>query len=340
MNIFSEIYSAYYKAVEAVLRLQTENGKPLTEKKITELILKHAFKDSTLFIPEKLVPKSEKTADWKLLKAVDGGYASVLRHMPRQFLTAIQKSWLRAKLSDPKMGLFLDDEQMAELSGFLKGSPPLYDEKIFFRFDIFSDGDNYADPDYKKNFKLMLAALEARQYINVLYISRKGGKESATVVPIAVEHSAKNDKFRFYTVTPNGVGKVINVGRIISAEATGETAQCLPDFDEYFSRRRCNTPAVVEIKTERNGLERFMLEFASYEKESSLDPETGICRAKITYDKNDETELLIMLLSFGPVIEIISPKYLREQAAQRVLRQYELLFPNDGSMNNFHNAEK
>ncbi|MDE6593520.1 MAG: WYL domain-containing protein [Oscillospiraceae bacterium] len=327
MNIFTEINSAYYKAAEAVLSLQTEQGEPVTEKKITELIAKHAFKDSTLFIPEKLIPKGDKPSDWRLLKADCGGFVSVLRHKPRQFLTAIQKSWLRAKLSDPKMGLFLDDEQISELSDFLKDIQPLYDDKLFRRFDIFSDGDNYADPRYRKIFGLLLTALENHQYIIVRYLSGKGGDATASIVPIAVEYSAKNDKFRIHAVKQNGSGIVMNVGRIVSAELTEETAQSLPTADEYFSRRRCDTPAVVEIKPERNGLERFMLEFASYEKESALDPETGLCRARIWYDKNDETELLIMLLSFGPVIEIISPKHLRQQAAQRALRQYELFFP-------------
>ncbi|MDE7294237.1 MAG: WYL domain-containing protein [Oscillospiraceae bacterium] len=334
MNIFTEINSAYYKAAEAVLSLQTEQGEPVTEKKITELIAKHAFKDSGLFIPEKLIPKGDKPSDWGLLKAdnaVNGGFVSVLRHKPRQFLTAIQKSWLRAKLSDPKMRLFLDDEQIAELSDFLKDIGPLYDDKLFRRFDIFSDGDNFLDPDYRKIFGLLLAALENKQYITVEYLSGKGGNANVSIVPIAVEYSAKNDKFRIHAVKQTGSGIVMNVGRIVSAELTNETAQSLPTADEYFSRRRCSAPAVVEIKPERNGLERFMLEFASYEKESALDPETGMCRAKIWYDKNDETELLIMLLSFGPVIEIISPKALRQQAAQRALRQYELFFPEGGN---------
>lgn len=336
MNIFTEINSAYYKAAEAVLSLQAEQGEPVTEKKITELIAKHAFKDSILFIPEKLIPKGDKPSDWGLLKADNadnsdkGGFVSVLRHKPRQFLTAIQKSWLRAKLSDPKMGLFLNDEQIAELSGILKDIQPLYDDKLFRRFDIFSDGDNYSHPDYRKFFSLLLTALENRRYITVEYLSGRGDNAAASIVPIAVEYSAKNDKFRIHAVKQNGSGIVLNVGRIVSAELTEDVAQSLPTVNEYFSRRRCDEPAVVEIKPERNGLERFMLEFASYEKESALDPETGLCRARIWYDKNDETELLIMLLSFGPVIEIISPKALRQQAAQRALRQYELFFPEGG----------
>ena len=47
---------------------------------------------------------------------------------------------------------------------------------------------------------------------------------------------------------------------------------------------------------------------------------------QLWYDKQDETELLIQLLSFGPVLEILGPPAFRAQAAERVARQYALLF--------------
>ena len=49
---------------------------------------------------------------------------------------------------------------------------------------------------------------------------------------------------------------------------------------------------------------------------------------QIRYDKQDETELLIQLLSFGPVLEILGPPDFRAQAAARVRMQYELLQAN------------
>jgi predicted DNA-binding transcriptional regulator YafY len=96
-------------------------------------------------------------------------------------------------------------------------------------------------------------------------------------------------------------------------------------MDDYFSSRKCDSPAVIKVTSERNGVERFMLEFASYEKHTVRDLETGEYIVELWYDKQDETELLICLLSFGPVIEILGPKPLREQAAMRVRRQAELL---------------
>ena len=96
-------------------------------------------------------------------------------------------------------------------------------------------------------------------------------------------------------------------------------------MDEYFSSRKCSTPAIIRVSTERNGVERFMLEFASYEKHTVRNLETGQYNVELWYDQQDETELLIRLLSFGPVIEILGPEHLREQAKQRIKRQIELL---------------
>ena len=36
-----------------------------------------------------------------------------------------------------------------------------------------------------------------------------------------------------------------------------------------------------------------------------------------------------MLLSFGPVIEILGPEKLRSQAKERLMRQYELIYGKD-----------
>ena len=68
-----------------------------------------------------------------------------------------------------------------------------------------------------------------------------------------------------------------------------------------------------------------MMEFAAYEKHTVRDLETGEYTVELWYDESDETELLIQLLSFGPVIEILGPSRLRGLAKERVSRQYKLL---------------
>ena len=46
---------------------------------------------------------------------------------------------------------------------------------------------------------------------------------------------------------------------------------------------------------------------------------------QLWYDPKDETELLIQLLGFGPVLEILGSPHIRRQAAKSVAMRYELL---------------
>lgn len=60
------------------------------------------------------------------------------------------------------------------------------------------------------------------------------------------------------------------------------------------------------LHDERNGLERVLLHFSHFEKET-LKLEDGLYQIKLRYDRDDEAELLIRVLSFGPVLEVKSP---------------------------------
>jgi hypothetical protein len=95
--------------------------------------------------------------------------------------------------------------------------------------------------------------------------------------------------------------------------------------EQWFAKMRCKEPVEVRVQPERNAVERFLMEFASYEKRVERDSETGCITVKLWYDRQDETELLIQLLGFGPVLEILSPTDFRAKAAERIRRQCEII---------------
>ncbi len=66
------------------------------------------------------------------------------------------------------------------------------------------------------------------------------------------------------------------------------------------------------------------MEFVSYEKRTERDTDNGSITVKLWYDQQDKTELLIRFLSFGPVLEILSPTDFRAKAAERIRKQCEL----------------
>lgn len=321
-NLFSEIYGTYFRIAAKLLARGVTD-----EKTVREIVGSDGFRDSALFLPQKLIPDGE---DWGLFRRNgEGRLERITKSAPPKIMSALQKSWLKAKLSDPRIRLFMDDETLSRLDERLKDVKPLGRQGDFRYTDSFADSDDYSDEDYISRFRSILDAVKHRRVVEINYTSGHGNKVRGWFVPLKIEYSAKNGKFRAYCYMlhrfkPVSSG-IINIGRIDSVRDTGKIYRTKVDIDEYFRSRRCEEPAVVRVTSERNGLERFMMEFASYEKHTVRDLEKGEFTVKMWYDRADETELLINLLSFGPVIEIIGPQELREKARIRVKKQMELL---------------
>lgn len=84
--IFSELYSAYYNAVAAVLAQAVSH--PVSDEALRELVERCAFGESLMTIPDAL-----REGRWQLLKP-DG--STPLQHVPTLPLTSLQKQWLKA----------------------------------------------------------------------------------------------------------------------------------------------------------------------------------------------------------------------------------------------------
>ena len=64
-----------------------------------------------------------------------------------------------------------------------------------------------------------------------------------------------------------------------------------------------------------------MLNFSHYEKRPEYMKESGKYRIAITYDKADETDLLIRTLSFGPHVKVLKPSDFVELIRKRLRKQ-------------------
>lgn len=77
---------------------------------------------------------------------------------------------------------------------------------------------------------------------------------------------------------------------------------------------------MLEITDERNALERAMLHFAHFEKQAER-MDGYHYRLRIRYYENDETEMLIRVLSFGPYVKVLEPESFIELVKQRLVCQ-------------------
>ena len=100
MTLFSEIYGVYFRIASKILSRES-----MTEKDITDIILRDGFSDSILFLPQKLLP-SPDAGDWGLLRKNGALYSPVLQNAPVLLLTTLHNMWLTAILSDPRIRLF------------------------------------------------------------------------------------------------------------------------------------------------------------------------------------------------------------------------------------------
>jgi predicted DNA-binding transcriptional regulator YafY len=66
-----------------------------------------------------------------------------------------------------------------------------------------------------------------------------------------------------------------------------------------------------------------MLHFSHLRKETERTGE-ALYRMRLWYRPEDETELVIRVLSFGPMVRVIAPEDFRRQVVQRLSKQMEL----------------
>ena len=287
--IFHEIYGSYFNVVAAVLSEAVRSGR-IDRKKIAEIISEKGFGESGIRITDAL---SDGT--WPFLRK-DGSTA--IKNVPAMPLTDLQKAWLNAVVTDPRVQLFLPEREMTE--PLFPEVKPLYDSDFFVWFDRYEDGDPYEDAAYRECFRMILLGLQEKRVLRIRFTG-KSGPHHRLYIPDKLEYSPKDDKFRLLAHMENGLPFIINLGRIESVQIGDRVPEELLQAKEPVKKT-----VLLELVNERNALERAMIHFSDLQKETvRLDGS----RYQITlhYREEDETEILIRILSFGPKLLVKAP---------------------------------
>ncbi len=307
--LFHEIYGLYFQAVSAALAEATEGT--LTAGRLEEIVRERAFGESVLRLPAAL-----KT--WPLL---DGTLRTPLRYKPAMPLSLLEKRWLKALLLDPRIALF-DPPAKG-----LEDIEPLYRPEDFVFFDRYADGDPYQDFGYIERFRIICKALREHRRLLVRFQSRRGQRQAFRCIPLRLEYSAKDDKFRLLTLIGKGPyqnGQPRKLRRATVNLARLESCALLEpytpeDVQEPKERREI---LILLLKDERAAMSRALLHFSHFEKET-VRLEDRLYQITLRYDHGDETELLIRVLSFGPMLRVLSPDSFAELVRERVERQID-----------------
>ena len=315
--LFHEIYSSYYHTAASVLRVAVRGN--LTGKELNSLVQEHAFGESLLTIPDGL--KGEK---WRLLHK---DLSTPLEQEPAMPLTVLEKRWIKAVLLDPRIRLFNPD-----MTG-LEDVAPLFTPDMTVYYDRYSDGDDYQNPDYVRHFQTILQALRENRNLYISFESRLHAQPKLVVTPYYLEYSEKDDRFRLVAA---GWKRrwVINLSRITECRFAHR--------DEPMPLSAATTDTVTfELEDRRNALDRVLLHFSHLEKETKrLDGRRY--RVTIKYDRQDETEMVIRILSFGSVIRVTEPESFISLLCERIDRQKQLaaFLPGESDADSVPDREK
>ncbi|MBR6825404.1 MAG: WYL domain-containing protein [Oscillospiraceae bacterium] len=295
--VFSELYSVYYRTVARILEKAFEPNA--TEEDLRKCVLENAFSESVLTILPSL-----KSGKWPLLQE---DMTPVISHKPTVPLTTLEKRWLKAVSLDPRVQLFgVAFPDLGEVE-------PLFTQEDYRIYDQYEDGDPFESESYIRHFRLILEAIGKDRPVQVAMLNRHRDKVWVRFFPKGLEYSVKDDKIR--VIADGCKFKQFNLGRIIFCdfyEGRGPWLQ-EPKEDPYKG-------LTLQITDRRNALERAMLHFAHFEKQKErIDGETYILRLK--YYENDETEILIRVLSFGPCVKVLGPEAFVDLIKERLIMQ-------------------
>ena len=300
--LYHEIYGGYFRAVEEILRLALQG--PVSTADIVRLCDQYASGESA----QNIMPALLK-GNWPLLTA---DRRAVVEYVPDLPLTLLERRWLRAISLDPRMQLFDLD------FSFLGDVEPLFRPEDVLCFDGGQAGDDYFKPAYRANFRLMLRAIAEGREVRMTYANRRQIRRTDTCTPLRMEYSQKDDCFRVICATEKGV-VVRNMSGVEACELGEKHQAPLPDPDSRERRQ-----VVLEIRDERNTLERASLHFNHLQKEVEREGDRRY-RMTLWYDLSDEPEMVIRVLQFGPMVRVLEPASFAKTIRERIDAQLAML---------------
>ena len=297
--IFNELYGIYYKVMAEIIKEALDH--PLKNAEWQKIIAQYAFPDSRLQIEKKI-----SNNNWPILLK-DGKTA--IQHTPTMPITTLEKRWMKSVSMDPRIRLFQD-----EIYDF-PDVEPLFSNEDYYIFDQYSDGDPYEDPVYIKHFRMILEGIRQQTALEIEMLNRRGERIIIRCLPKGMEYSEKDDKFRMIGEGDNQT-YTINVKRILSIHEWDGVLT----VGDFIKKQEEIQKLVFELADEKNALERVLLHFAHYEKQAIKLNEKHY-RIIMEYKKEDESEVLIRILSFGPVLKVVEPECMVNLIKERLVLQ-------------------
>lgn len=312
MEIFDEIYSNNFLAVTKILSMLSKSS--LKGKDIQKILNEY---NSTLMLSD--------LKALKLIDFIDGEYISGLEcscEIKRPF-TDIEKAWLKAIISDEKIHLFLNDDELNDISELLKDVVPLFEKKDFRFFDKHTISDNYNDKNYILKFKNLIKAIHYRMFVYIELAESDTMPNSRRCIPYKLEYSCLDDAFRLIAFDSEYKNLMIFRLSEISKITLSSDLYNIPD-ENILEKFEEPQPVEIEVYNKRNAIERFMISFSNYHKETRFIKEKDCCITKIFFFKQDYESIIDNIVAFGPTVKILAPEFAVKDVVSKLKVQKNL----------------
>lgn len=341
--LFHRIYSVYFRTVRRILKTIHANKNKsnyavdlsfISEADLKQIIQSNAFPDDAKETTSNNNALIDKLQEWLIIspaEEIDNAYTSSLYPFTRP-QTTLEKHWLGTIARNPHFDLFVASDEDKQLQKQMLQQPSLYNPEMWVMYDQFTDGDNFSEPLYKENFQIVLKAVQEQKYLNFEYFSNnyKEKYDMKNVIPLKLEYSPKNDKFRLLAIT-NGQYGIYNISNIKGDCKLGETIA--PEILKKSEKiKPSHLTATIEVTNSRNALQRTLLALSDYKKEvqylrkdksspvyhremsqtnlsiedTSKHPGLDVYQITIYYLESDIKELAIRILSMGHLLKVVA----------------------------------
>lgn len=260
-------------------------------------------------------------------------------------ISTIEIRWLKTIVGDSKINMFLSEHEISVMRGLLNNSAPNILPLPMDKINFF-DGFHFPEESMAKESSVLATILEGIYKQKTVHIKYHKVKEKADpgkcepiekdFKPIVLDYLKRDNRFQglFQDCEDDGMF-IFNISGIETAVLTENSFDySLAEKDLLSYRENNNTSVEIEFYNNYNTADRILTEFSPWEKNCTYDAETGLYKLKISYQKQDEIDILVRLLGYGAAIRFVDREHaIFKEIESRMNSQMGLIIEHRNKIN-------
>lgn len=327
MTIFNEYRNKYLTHTVELIN-KVAGGTEYSEQDIRDSFRKNCFNEVIFDYVEALLNVSQDIESNFDVLNIDDKKRVKLRlntAIPNRPLS-VELNWLANMFEDKRIHLFLSGKTIAKLSAVVKEKTipaTRYSQYIDVR-NRYNGEDDVECEKFIHDFKLLYSAIQNKKVIKFSNIDAQGNKhENCKGVPFRIEYSILEEKFRVSIFSLDGQRPIkTNISRMYDIFICTEQADI--DWEQMLAaidKRKVAEPLIMEVKNEKNVIERCFALFSCYERQRAYIREDGLYILEVGYYEFEKKEIVNKILTLGAAVRVINSSNIKNEIKMRLSSQ-------------------